>query len=864
MGMMMASAWRRLCGAAPWAGVAALGALLLLLLAVLASHYFQNPTSFNSDDLYCSGLCEDLLRGRELRGWHLPGAPYTFPDVLLLLPCHALFANVGDAFLAYAFLFYPLLLAALAWVLRQAGLSWRASLAAAAAGVLFLVAGHLRPPGNGRGMLLFRAGNHAGCFLVALLLAGCVLRGLRRGFRWPGGVVTLAAGALGGFSDRLLLVQFVAPLLVALGVLGVKRLVPARRLAAAAGLLGLATVLAFQAKPLFARLGFVLMRDECDFHPFAPFDPSRFLHRLFGCTHDQPITRAALAFHLTAGMLLALAWLRRPRPAGGPGPDRAAALFVVLALWAAPVCNLAAITCAGLTEHPAIDRYLHACFILPFLTAGVWLSLAPWPALRAGAALGHAGIALFAISLGCLLFPHLERQPFAARYPPVAQALDDMVRRHGRLRGISGFWPARELSFLTRERVHLRSVNDLGAAYPHANSIHAYLSDDPHDTSVPDYHFIVFAPDAGKMMPSPAFMLCEYGEPLERTQVGDHCVWRYARLEGRRWEMFLRAQLALRLRHEWPYLTPAEPQTLQIPKANLTRWNRGCHVPVPRGRPVEVRFDRPVTGKLLDISANFSDQLRLRFYRGEELVATARVPAVWWAGNAYDGPGMQSRLVPLPAACHDHAWDRVVITPDLDIRCCTVGHFLVYQQELPYRLVHGLAPGQQRRYEGEILPTPDTPDVYIASKPDELPALRVVPDPAASGGRVRQAAARYSGLMTVGPSAFLPPGRYRVDFHLAVAEVAAGPVATLRIVSDAGRNVVCGQVLGGTDFPAPGRFARHSITFDVAEELDVAEFRVESTGRTAVSLDCIDLTRLSDAVDSPEPPRVESLVTRSR
>ncbi len=856
----MASAFRRLCGAAPWVGVAGLGVLLLLLLVVLGSLYFQNGHSFNSDDLYCSALCEDLLAGREMRGWHLPGAPYTFPDVLLLLPCHALFADLADAFLAYAILFYLLLLVALAWVLRLAGLSWRASLAAAAAGVLFLVAGHLRPPADGWGLLLFRAGNHAGCFLVGLLLIGCVLHGLRRGFRWPAIGAILLLGALGSFSDRLLLVQFVAPLLFALTVLWVKRLVPARGAAAAFGLLGLASALAFLTKSLFASLGFILLRTESDFHWFAAFDPVRFFHRLVDRMHDQSLTRAALVVHLAAGLLLAVAWLRTwgrlstCQPAGRlqAGPTFPASLFVVLALWATPLCNLSAIVCAGMTENPAIDRYLHAWLVLPFLTAGVWLSLAPWPVVRAGAALGHTAIALFAIYLGSLFLPRLERPPFAVRYPPVAQALDDMVRRHGPLRGISGFWPARELSFLTKERVHLRSVNDIGAAYPHASSIHAYLSADRHDTSVPDYHFIVFAPDVGRMVPSPEAMLCEYGEPLEQVKVGDYRIWRYARLEGRRWELFLRAQLALRLRRQWTFVTPSEPVTLQTPKANLTRCNRGLHVQVPRGRPVEVRFDRPITGKLLDISANYSDQLRLKFYRGEDLVATARVPAVWWAGSTYDGPGMQSRLVPLPAACAHHPWDRVVMTTELGIDFCWVGHFLVYQNELPYRFIHGLAPGQQRRYEGEILPAA------------EAPAVRVIPDPAASGGRVRQAAAGYSGLVSSGPGAFLAPGRYRVDFTLAVAEAAPGPVATLTIVSDGGRNTVCSQKLDGTDFPAPGRFARHSFTFDVAEDLDVAEFRVESTGRTTVSLDSIEMTRLSDAVDNPEPPRLETLLTLSQ
>jgi hypothetical protein len=851
MGVTMASAWRRLCGTAPWVGVAGLAALLPVLLVLLGRNYFLDPNSFNSDDLYCTALCEDVLHGRDLQGWHLPGAPYTFPDVPLLLPCHALFPDIAEAFIAYALLFHLLLLAVLAWVVRQAGLPWRSALGAATAGVVFLVAAHLRPPCSGRGMLLFRPGNHTGCFLIGLLLAGCVLRCLRHGFRWPAVCTVLGTGALGGFSDRLMLVQFVAPLLFALAVLGVMRLAPARRVVPAAGLLVVTCVLAFLTRVLFTRLGFVLLRGENDIHLFAWFDPVQFFHRVVDCMRDQAITRAVLAFHLAAGLLLALAWLRRSRKPDTAGPDGPAVLFVVLVLWASPVCNLAALVCTGMTENPAIDRYLHACFVLPFLTAGLWLSLAPWRGVRAAAALGRIGIALFAIFLCHLLLPRVARQDFAARYPPIARALDDMYRSHGRLRGISGFWPARELSFLTRERIHLRSVNDIGAAYPHASSLQGYLSEDPHDTSVPDYHFIVFLPDGDRMMPSPGAMLCEYGEPLERTGVGPYEVWRYRRLEGRRWELFLRAQLALRLRREWAYVTPAEPKNLQEPRANLTRANRGCHAVVFPDRPLEVRFDRPVTGKLLDVSANFSDQFRLSFFRGQTLVATAHVPAVWWPGNTYDAPGMQARLVPLPDACHREAWDRVVVAAAGGATCCNVGHFLVYQQELPYRFRHGLEPGQQRRYEGENL------------LPFGQSLVRAAADPAASSGRLGRADAGGVQVLTYGPYAFLPPGRYRVDFTLAVDDAGPGPVASLAIVADGGRTPVRKRELEGTDFPAAGRFTCHGFTLDVAEDLDGVEFRVESRGRTGVSLDCIDLTRLAPDPATPRPGEPENPYSRS-
>jgi hypothetical protein len=94
--------------------------LLLAALAVLASDYLHWPAGINRDDFLSALQCQDVLDGRGLEGWHLPGAPYLFPDALLLLPCQALTADLGAAFTLYHFLFYLALLACLAWVGRLA------------------------------------------------------------------------------------------------------------------------------------------------------------------------------------------------------------------------------------------------------------------------------------------------------------------------------------------------------------------------------------------------------------------------------------------------------------------------------------------------------------------------------------------------------------------------------------------------------------------------------------------------------------------------------------------------------------------------------------------------------------------------
>src|SRR5262245_46905033 len=84
--------------------------LFVLVLILFGYQYLQNPFSFNSDNLYCLQFCDDLLHGREMQGFHVPAAPYLFPDMALLLPCAALTSNLSAVFFLYSALYYGLLL----------------------------------------------------------------------------------------------------------------------------------------------------------------------------------------------------------------------------------------------------------------------------------------------------------------------------------------------------------------------------------------------------------------------------------------------------------------------------------------------------------------------------------------------------------------------------------------------------------------------------------------------------------------------------------------------------------------------------------------------------------------------------------
>src|SRR6185437_9848832 len=134
--------------------------LLIGSLFLLVCGYLADPTAFNSDNLLSSAQCDDLLHGRDMTDWYLPGAPYVFPDLLFLAPCQALMPTTPLAFLAYCFLVHLSVTAVLFWLGRLSGLGRQSALIAAGCGTILLAAMHLDRPTNGRNLLLVHPGSH--------------------------------------------------------------------------------------------------------------------------------------------------------------------------------------------------------------------------------------------------------------------------------------------------------------------------------------------------------------------------------------------------------------------------------------------------------------------------------------------------------------------------------------------------------------------------------------------------------------------------------------------------------------------------------------------------------------------------------
>lgn len=803
-------------------------ALLIVSLFLLLSAYLAEPTAFNSDNLMCCAQCDDLLHGREIIDWHLPGAPYVFPDLLLLLPCQALAPTLPLAFLAYGLLLHLALAASLAWLGRLSGLRWPTAITAAGCGAIFLLASYLNRAFSDRACLLVVPGSHFAALVVGVFLLALMIHSLRRP-SWTVALLYLLIAGFGSFSDRLVVAQFLAPLALALMLLAVRRIIDRGTTGVHLALLAASFLFSCVIKLLFQWLGFHLLALEMTPGPLHAPDFFRMLRRLYQGVAEDRLLCTLIPLHLLIGLLVVWLWSRRTvETPEDSSSNRPAILLAALTFALSPLCILGALFVLGMSQHPAINRYVLSCWYLPFLLLPLLTCWLPGRMARATAILLQVGIAVFALQRVAVLLPNLDPHRFEQPYPPLAQALDRLARERGPLYGLGSFWAARSTTWFTREKVVVNALSAMGEPWFHASNPARFLPDD--DLRIPPYQFLVVR-HFDAFGPSGSVLALHYGIPAERIAVGNDEIWLYRSLRIPALDHFLRARLADRLHRRQSYTGPIEPACLAQPKKSMTPSNAPGTIALEPGQTCAIHFAEPITGRVLDVGASHDARLEIAFFWGDERLGSLPVPSVQWTGGSYEKPGIQSRLLSLPPELADRSWDRLIIRSCGNSDNVRLAHVLVFDS------IDGVDPERPlprlpriRLEAEELLPiNPGTP--YT----DE-------PDTTASGGFVRRSAVDYSSSITYTPRLFLPAGRYRLECALkANSPRPMDEVVTLLIGCVTPQAKVAERTLHGCDFPAAGQWTTHQVSFEVPKETENIQFGVIGSGKTPITIDYLDL-----------------------
>ncbi len=809
--------------------------VLIVSLILLVCGYLADGTAFNSDNLLSTAQCDDLLHGRDVRDWHLPGAPYLFPDLVLLLPCQLLAPTLPIAFLAYCLSLHLLLAATLAWLGRLTGLCWRTAIVAAGCGSILLVAMYLNKVMVDRASLLVHPGSHVAALVVGLFLLALTIYSLRSGVSWTVAGVYLLIGGFGSFSDRLVVAQLLAPLALALILLAARRVISLRQVAVQLSLLGLSFLLSCGIKIAFEKLGFHLLGLETSPGSLRLSDLFSMLSRLYRGIADDHLLCVLLPLHLLTALAVIWFWARRMETTQeNAGLNRPAVLLAALTFALSPLCILGALFVLGMSHHMAISRYVLSCWFLPPLLLPLLLHWLPGWTARASAIVLQISILLFALQRAWVLLPDVDRWRFEQPYPSLAQALDRLARERGPLNGLASFWLARSTAVFAREKVTVNALSAMGEPWFHASNPASFLSDD--DLRIPEYQFVVVR--RGEIFgPSAGVLALHFGMPEERIPAGTEEIWLYKSLRPPALDRFLRSRLADRLHRKRPYIGPVEPACLAHPKRSITRADAPGTVELEAGQTCEIRFAQPISGQVLDVGASAEARLEVVFFHGNERLGNLRVPSVPWTGTYYD-PGIQSRLLPLPEVLRERRWDRLLVNSRADCEKIRLGHVLVFAQSVP-----GL--------DEEERPLPRVPRARLEAE-EMLPINRGMSygdDSTASGGRVRRVVGKSDCVLHT-PRLFLPPGRYRSVIAMKVnGKAGSDEVVSLVIGSLAPPTKLCDRVLRGIDFPAASRWIIHQVTFEVPEDIEDVQIGIIGTGKTPFSVDYLDL--ISEPQGSP-------------
>jgi hypothetical protein len=195
----------------------------------------------------------------------------------------------------------------------------------------------------------------------------------------------------------------------------------------------------------------------------------------------------------------------------------------------------------------------------------------------------------------------------------------------------------------------------------------------------------------------------------------------------------------------------------------------------------------------------------------------------------------------VPPACRAEGFNEVRVVPAGRSEHFSIGHFLVFDDWIPYQSGWDRHYDPYHRYEGEKLS-------HMASS-----AVSTIQDPSASNGQAQQALSTFEGCLAYGPYTILAPGRYRAEFALKVEDnTSTDVVATIDSCAFGGEQILHSRPLRGVDFPSARQYTVFSFCFDADDELDLVEFRVSVHTKAKVTLDYVDVTRTATATTSDE------------
>jgi len=695
-------------GGAPLGLIA--GALATVVVAGMLATVVVTTFSrfdYNADVMYLPALYHDLASGTPVRNWRLPMAPGFLSEMPLMFGILWLTGeNIPLSFVIYSVASVLLLAAATVYLVGGLISSWwRNGFIVLAA--MFLWAVILLAGGDGTFFLLFllMPSFHSGVLVVGTFLLACSVRLLRNPCPKIVTIVWILIAGGGIASDPFFLVQFFVPILFCMFVLRRSATYPEGFPLGRTVLLGVSAAIVAKAVQAVTREIFSLGSEAVGPMVVQVTKVSPLLRETYKAFEPLIKGNPATCVLVVSGFMLAAvlsAWQYRAihRPAPQQEPHAAVGfrfpmLFCMLFFLVSGAASLMfpLLNLPFRLNNASTIRYVQPLYVFPLIILSMCVSVL---ASRGGKAM--RAVTMTTLSLGCVVGAvmrggNLLPKRLFAEVPGFVQDFDRLHEAAGVTNGLGSYWLAKPTCLLSDRGVHIDAVWLPWGIFSDVSNLQWYLARRTDRPRLRRYEFIVpyskfpAAAVVARFGPPAAV----YGEAVVRTKP-DPAIYEGPALQALVYDR--KSDVAF---HNFLYMpviaeTDAEPPSTVKSPPNLQKFKfdglptdyPGCST-IPAGGSLEVVFDPPAEGDVLEISADYNDEYeaQVRYLDGRS--ETLKLPVV-------PGVGLQRRFLllsrGLPAAINrggDPSLQGMPKVQGLTIRpisgdgAYSVGHVFVYQ-----------------------------------------------------------------------------------------------------------------------------------------------------------------------------------------
>ena len=401
---------------------------------------------FNSDALFFPSLFKNIfLEGKHFADWVLPPSAYLFPDAILYTIAYVLNKNVFSQILIFAILqsvlFFFLVSVLLSFFIRR---SDAISFSALISSNIILLGLYSADPYGFSFIDVFHFGSLLSFLILTVLSLKYLSATSTKGKYYIGGLTVFLA-TCSVLSDRIILVQFVAPILL-IGIYFSRTGAKSKEILK----FGMLLVICY---PLAIIIGKIFLPETGSLDSGIGFGSvSNKLMMLVTWAINRPWLIQFSITLVPVSIFVALLFLHQNRKDEGQRSAQKRLIALLIIVSAALILLV-----TGLSERDFTSRYLLPCFFLAPVFLFILLNDKKYKVL--------VFVLCCSTCLAVLANPSKGKKPVQlyTSYPEFVRCVDALAQKHGVSRGIAQYWDAIPLHVFSNAGLNVVPVIDDGS-----------------------------------------------------------------------------------------------------------------------------------------------------------------------------------------------------------------------------------------------------------------------------------------------------------------------------------------------------------------------------------------------------------------